>query len=507
MKALSEAGWKVTLLDATPDPAALKGGWKTKTGRPVEAGFKGFWNQYPNIFALVKELGLKDDQVFTPLTRSGLYTPKGLYTQAPIFSQLPRLPSPFGQALYTAPLFTDLPFSDRLSITGLIIEMTRYNSSPERYVYYDKLTALELFRQCGVSKGLLDGFLTPILLVGLFAPPEQLSAALVMDMLVYYAIAHQADFDVKWARGPINEVLISPLAQSIIKRSEGQAEIKGSSRVKEVKIDDTSSDVEITFNENGTEKTLKADALILAMGSTGLKRLVSSSPTLAEKSYDLRKAAGSLGAIDVMATRIWFDRAVMCEFPSNVFANFPELEGAGGTFFCLDQLHDDPYGPNHQGPKGSVIAADFYNAGNLLSLTDDEIVRRLTEVLLPTAVPGFKEAKVIDSWVQRFPQAVTRFSPGSAEFRPPISLDGISNVLVAGDLVKDLNHGSAGLCQERAYVAGIEAANRLIRKYGGSAEHPILDIEKDEPQFKALKQVAKSADNVISSLGVDKWIF
>jgi len=40
-------------------------------------------------------------------------------------------------------------------------------------------------------------------------------------------------------------------------------------------------------------------------------------------------------------------------------------------------------------PKGSVVACDFYNAGALLSLPDDEIVRTLVEKLLPKSQPRF----------------------------------------------------------------------------------------------------------------------
>mmetsp|Transcript_7687 Transcript_7687/g.11640 ORF Transcript_7687/g.11640 Transcript_7687/m.11640 type:complete len:592 (+) Transcript_7687:18-1793(+) len=506
LKALSEAGWDVQLLDAVPDPAALNGGWKNKNGRPLEAGFKGFWYQYPNIFSLVDELGLKQEEVFTPFTRSGLYTPKGLFTQAPIFSEFPRLPAPLGQALYTAPLFTDLPLSDRLSISGLLLEMTRYKASPETYEFYDKMTAAELFRRCGISDSLLSGFLRPILLVGLFAPPEELSAAVVMDMLLYYAIAHQADFDVKWARGPISEKLIRPLAESVIEKASTNgvdAQVKGGTRVTEVIVEDGKATSVRVQGMDGTEEVLKADAVVLAVGVTGLKRILAGSPSLAAASPNLRKTAGSMQTIDVMATRLWFDKPIQCQFPANVFANFPELEGAGGTFFCLDKLHDDPWGKDDE-PRGAVIAADFYNAGNLLSLPDEEIIRRLTEVLLPAAVPEFKQASLIDTWVQRFPQAVTKFSPGSADSRPPQYLPELTNVVVAGDLVKGLSHGSAGLSQERAYVAGLAAANLLIGDSG--QKHSIEEVEEEEPQFRAMTEAAKTAERIVDAVGLSSFL-
>ena len=44
-KHLSQQGYSVTVLDASPDPGGLSAGWRTEQGRAVEAGVKGFWYQ------------------------------------------------------------------------------------------------------------------------------------------------------------------------------------------------------------------------------------------------------------------------------------------------------------------------------------------------------------------------------------------------------------------------------------------------------------------------------
>ena len=65
---------------------------------------------------------------------------------------------------------------------------------------YDKMSAYELFRRCGVSRAAYEEFLKPTLLVGLFAPPEQISAAVMLETLYFYALAHQNSFDVCWCK-------------------------------------------------------------------------------------------------------------------------------------------------------------------------------------------------------------------------------------------------------------------------------------------------------------------
>lgn len=47
------------------------------------------------------------------------------------------------------------------------------------------MSAYELFASSGVSKRLYDNFLSPMLLVTLFAPPTQLSAAAALGGWVY----------------------------------------------------------------------------------------------------------------------------------------------------------------------------------------------------------------------------------------------------------------------------------------------------------------------------------
>ncbi len=51
-KHLTEQGYDVTLLDASPNPGGLSTGWRTSQGRAVEAGVKGFWYQVSHMAGL-----------------------------------------------------------------------------------------------------------------------------------------------------------------------------------------------------------------------------------------------------------------------------------------------------------------------------------------------------------------------------------------------------------------------------------------------------------------------
>jgi hypothetical protein len=233
-KALCEAGCDVTLLDGIPDPTGMTPS-TTPTGKPFEYGTRGFWKDYPNIEATLAELGVRESDVFSDFTASSFFSPDGLEATAPVFSSsdYPQLPSPFGQVFATFDNFKRLPLEDRVTMVGLLYAMLDLGRDDETFEAYDRMTAHDLFITFGLSKRLVDDFIRPTLLVGLFKPPEELSAAVTMELLYYYALAHQDSFDVRWiAKGTVASSLIAPLAERLV--TKYGLKVLGGCRVEEV---------------------------------------------------------------------------------------------------------------------------------------------------------------------------------------------------------------------------------------------------------------------------------
>lgn len=439
-------------------------------------------------------------------------------SQAPVFSGAMELPSPLGQVLASFDRFKRLPVSDRVSIAGLFVAMADLNRSPSVFEAYDRMSAHELFIRVGVTKRLVDDFLKPTLLVGLFKPPEELSAAVTMELLYYYALAHQTSFDVRWLKkGTVQSTFFTPLAQRLVE--SGNVSLRPDCFVKRIDYDETQDRVSgVSFEDRatGTTTSISCDACVLAIGSSGMKAVIGGSPALAKRCPELARAA-SLNAIDVIAVRIWLDRTVETDTPVGVFSKFHALRGAGGTFFMLDQLLDadtlDAAWAGQSGPRGSVLSCDFYNSGALNPLSDDEIVRILTKGLLPQAYPAFSDAVVRDAHVRRFPRAVSWFSPGSFQNRPPLATS-VSNLVCAGDWVKmgpEYEHGAKGLCQERALVSGYQAANVLATKSvlgpRNTKMKPVLPVRDDEPAYLAAVRANSIVQGALDRVGLGRlWV-
>jgi len=304
-------------------------------------------------------------------------------------TSFPTLPSPLGQVLATFPLFERIPLADRASMVGLLLATIDCLGGDESVQEeYDRMTAHDLFIRFGLSDRLVRDFIKPTLLVGLFKPPEELSALVVMELLYYYALAHQDSFDVRWIKnGTVSDSLVAPLATKL--QEEHDLQVLGGCRVGEISLKEGSSSImdvdTLSYFDTKTKETKTIediDGIVLALGCKGMQGVISSSPDLAR--LPTFSKAASLRGIDVISTRIWFDKVVPTRTPANVFSRFEALRGSGGTFFMLDQLQgntEELWGGEEV--QGSVVACDFYNAGAVMSLSDDDIIKTLTEELLP----------------------------------------------------------------------------------------------------------------------------
>ena len=161
-----------------------------------------------------------------------------------------------------------------------------------------------------------------------------------MELLYYYALAHQDSFDVRCINSKsIAEQLFEPLGRRLMSRH--QLRVLGGTFVTRLNVSSETqriSSVEIQSIKSKEVKVIDGvDAVVLAVGAKGLKSLMSQSPEFSKAAPELVVAA-SLCSFDVVSTRLWLDRYVSIAYPANVFSRFESLKGAGGTFFMLDQL-------------------------------------------------------------------------------------------------------------------------------------------------------------------------
>ena len=256
--------------------------------------------------------------------------------------------------------------------------------------------------------------------------------------------------------------------------------------------------------------TLEADAVVFAVGMKALKFFGSTGP-LAE--YETFRQFGNLRGTDVLAVRLFLNTKLppptggvpssssekKNTYSANACWGF-DGGGVGMTVFDLTALH----APSYDEEPGSVVEVDWYYASRLLSLGDDEIVKRAKEradAVLGGACAG---ATVVDAAVVRLPGAVNWYYPGSYQDMPSVApgkeekakVAGCpANAFFAGDVVKS-RHGSWS--QEKAFVTGVEAAAAVLDECSADAgaaaraRDSIVPLEPDEPLVGAGRTAARA---------------
>ncbi|XP_031260861.1 uncharacterized protein LOC116119044 [Pistacia vera] len=443
-------------------------------GSPDDVCMQGFWYPYQNIFSLVDELGIKP---FTNWMKSAQYSEEGLEVEFPIFQDLPQLPTPLG-TLYHAQ-FTRLPLVDRLTLLPLMAAIIDFDNTDTAWRKYDSITARELFKQFGCSERLYQNVIGPLLQVGLFAPAEQCSAAATLGILYYIILAHQKNFDLVWCRGTLKEKIFEPWVDSMKTRG---CEFDGRIVTDLSLNEETGCISQVVCGK----KKYNADAVILAVGISTLQELVKNSAALCTREEFLKVL--NLAGIDVLSIKLWLDKKVIIPNASNACSGFGE--SFAWTFFDLNQIHDE-----HKDGPVTVLQADFYHANELLPLEDEDVLAKVMPYL-SKCIKDVDTATVTNKEIRRSPKSLTHFFPGSYKYMMR-GATSFPNLFMAGDWITT-RHGSWS--QEKSYVTGLEATNRVVDYLEDGSFARIIPVEEDEPHIEALRSLNRRIKEISSQL-------
>ncbi|MQM02224.1 hypothetical protein Taro_034989 [Colocasia esculenta] len=164
------------------------------------------------------------------------------------------------------------------------------------------------------------------------------------------------------------------------------------------------------------------------------------------------------------------------------------------------------------------ILAHQYQANQLLPLRDEQIVTKVMSHL-SSCLKEFEAAKVVQQVVEKHPKSVTHFFPviiwihfdadhyhhlfiGSYKYMMGGATT-FPNLFMAGDWVVN-RHGSWG--QEKAYVTGLEAANRVVDYLGEGDFAKIIAVEEDEPHIEALRSINRRINETRAQLPFSEFL-
>eukprot|EP00957_Ditylum_brightwellii_P210793 15365405-Ditylum_brightwellii.AAC.1 len=414
---------EVVLLDASPrGKGGLAGGWRTPSGRPVEA-------------VLERLEGVEIDDILTPYNPSVLYSKSGRVALAPVLAEKKAgkngevkkmsafplidpfntspdnllqpladlLPPPLDVAILSefSPS-TPLSVLDRLSGVGLLGAWADFGQEdPKSWERYDSVNAEDLFiKYAGVSRGLYDELVSPLLHVLPMGPGYDISAAAALSCFHVFALQSKGAFDVRWCRGSIAERIFNPWAEQLMR--SGKVKIKGGSKVTsitEASNEDVKSGSKFKLSINEGEEILECDAVVLAVGGTAVNNIVAASPPVSD--LDVVADFDKLRGVTCVAVRLFLKPDVITsglsggqydstQLPRKVaeamkdspvlvcgaeIGAIPELKEAGFCIYDLQRLHDEFKVGAQDNKDGieetAVLEIDFFRADSLADIEDD----------------------------------------------------------------------------------------------------------------------------------------
>ena len=553
-EALSQAGSangggpvEVTLLDASPrGRGGLAGGWRTeKLGRPVEAGLHGFWRDYRNTFATIEGIeNVVTDEILTPYNPSVLVSESGRVAVAPVLGAADdgavtsvqelltmdnlRDPNKFLQALagllpppLDVALLSDfdnnspLTVADRISAVGLLAAWADFGQQdPDSWDRYDKVSAEELFLSiASVSPTLYRELVSPLLHVLPMTPGYDCSAAAALSCFHVFALQSRGAFDVRWCRGTIAESIFNPWSAQLTGRG---VDIRGSARV-----------TAMTAMKDGTyrivvndDTAIDADAIVMAVGGTAMKKLLPACPPLQMVSGSTEW--NNFRGVTCVAVRLFLKPHTAATMGLKggirnsthlppLYANamrdspvfvcgpriIPKLGEVGFCLYDLERLHDE-----FDGSDCAALEVDFFRADALAAMeSDDEVVEIVLEaVAAALGIPVQEQQQqlilddVLDMSVVRARNAVSHFCVGSASWSPDVRLN--QGLYICGDWIDRKGHASWST--EKAVVTGKQAVGALAKDFGlEGCQTDVIPVVEDTPQLSLLRKAAKTVRDVL----------
>ncbi|MGW6537859.1 FAD-dependent oxidoreductase [Streptomyces sp. NPDC055051] len=439
---LAERGVDVTLYERQPALGGRLAGWPDRlndgSAVTMSRGFHAFFRQYYNLRGLLRRIDPSLERL-TGLPDYPLRHGSGLHDS---FARVPRTP-PWSALGFVAlsPSFGWRDLGRMNAPAALPLLDVRVDDVYRRYDTVSARDFLDDIRFPPAAQHLAFEVFSR----SFFADPGELSAAELVLMFHIYFLGSSEGLLFDVPNEPYPQALWDPLAAYL--RGHG-VRILTDTAVRE--IVPAPDGGHVVCSTDGSEH---ADALVLAVDTTGLQGIVSASPALCDASW--RARIGALRtAPPFLVSRLWLDRPVDPGRPG-----FLGTSGYGplDNISVLDRWEGEAARWATR-TGGSVVELHAYA---LDPATDPRGLSRELTAQLHRVWPETRAAAVVDER-HEFRSDCPLFDVGGHRNRPTVHTSD-PTVTVAGDLVRT-EHPVA--LMERAATTGFLAANAHLRRWG-----------------------------------------
>jgi zeta-carotene desaturase len=456
---LVDAGHRVTLYEGRRFVGGKAGSWQDEQGNHIEMGLHVFFNNYYNLFALLRKVGgfenlLPKPHVHTFVNRGGelgqldfrffLGAPfhglKAFFTTAQL-TWLDKLRNAL--ALGTSPI-----------VPGLV----NYDWAMGWIRDLDRMSFADWFRSHGGSQHSLERLWNPIALALGFIDTEQISARCMLTIFMMFAARTEAS-RLNMLQGSPDQYLHQPIVQYIKQRG---AEIFTARRVRQIQFTETPQGTAVTglvIAQGETEETIIADAYVAACDVPGIQRLL---PQEWRKWPEFDRIY-KLEAVPVVTVQLRFDGWVTEMRDSTAQKSLAKAAGldnllysADADFSCFADLALTSPADYYREGEGSLMQVVLTPGDPFIPMSNEQIAHHV----LAQIHALFPSARTLNmTWfsVVKLAQSLYRENPGMEPFRPPQKTP-IPNFFLAGSYTQQDYIDS----MEGAVISGQQAAQAVL---------------------------------------------
>ncbi|MBK7859005.1 MAG: FAD-dependent oxidoreductase [Archangiaceae bacterium] len=434
---LKGSGLKVTVLERD---AALGGRAGSRldpdTHDAIDLGPHIFVTQYPNMMALLEQLGTADRVVWQP-GRRFLTMAHGAREVGMVNADLPP-PMGFVPSTFFDPTSTYLDKASNVPFTLYAMQLDE-----DALLELDDVPAADLLRDMGVTQRYVDTFWSFASMSVMNVPVEKCSAAALVRF--YRRLIGHRSFQAGFADGGLAE-LFEHQARAAIEREGGQVLTR--TAVRRLLGDARrATGVEL---EDG--RVIEAKQVVAALPPQALSKLLPEAWVQAHAPF---QQLHRFEACPYISTYLWFGRKLT---ERQFWARAHHPEDLNCDFYDLSNIRRARAG------KPSLICSNIIYAQRAAHLSDDEVIAA-TRAELAEFIPAAADAKVVHAVVNRIPMAIHCPYPGTERARPE-QATAIFGLTLAGDWMKTgLPSSMEGACH-----SGWRAAELLWKSVGQQRE-------------------------------------
>ncbi len=430
-KYLSDAGYRVTLLEKREVAGGKASSWQDADGDWLESGLHVFFGAYRNLLAFLRETDLHDNLVWMPhaLTFSsehGKLSPLA-------FPQ--SLPAPWHGLVAIARSRGVLTGFDKLRTgMGLLWPILCKQSYIDRQ---DAISWEAWHHRHGLSRRSLGDFFDTMALALNFNPGSEVSAKLLLTVLSHFGKETDAS-RVAFLKGAPELRLFRPLLSQLQERG---VDVRLNSKVRSILYNSHENTIEGFEMDDGS--VVKGDAYISAMPVHNLWKTLP--PTM--RSLAPFSGLRHLHGVPVMTVQLYFDRPVT-GVDNLIFSSRSHMSVYAELGAICPDFRESLGGR-------SMVELVIAPAAEWFKLDGASLTERVMSEFTARH-PKACQAKLLKSTVVRIPQSVYKARPGTDRYRPDQATS-VPNFFLAGDYTRQDYMAS----MEGAVLSGKQAASRI----------------------------------------------